>query len=109
MAPAAYSAATRSTDADLREAPRAPGDVVRVVARRQRRAVLHQPERRHPDRGLADEPLDVGDVEESREALALLARDDERSPLPVLVEEARLAERVERQPERVPGWRPGRG
>ena len=93
---------------DLGEAPRAPGDVVGVVARRERRAVHNQPERRHPDRGFADEPLDLGDVEQSPEALALLARDDERLSLPVLVEEARLAERVERQPERVPGA-PDRG
>ena len=35
---------------DLREAARPPGDVLRVVAGRERRAVLDQPESRHPDR-----------------------------------------------------------
>ena len=102
VAPAANSAATRST-ARLREAPRTPGNVVRVVARRQRRTVPHQPERRHPDRRLADEPVDIGDV----------SRPVKRSPSPRGMTSGRRSQcsakklssrdRIERQRERACG------
>ena len=76
---------------------RPPGQVGRVAG--DGRARLDEPEAGRPDPGLGDQPLDVPDGEEVVEAAFLLARDDERLPLPVLREEALALDRRERAVE----------
>ena len=79
---------------------RAPGDVAAVLADGELPAFADEPEGRIPDRGGADEPLDVRFREQVVEAAALVSRHDERALLPVLVEERRGVDRVETARER---------
>jgi hypothetical protein len=89
----------REHPSDLRhpaERCRAPGDAPRVRGDVELLAGLDQAEARSAQPSGAKKPLEVGDREEVVEPTFLRARDDERPPFPVLVEELLGRDRIDR-------------